>query len=621
MDFVEVYILFLQLIGILCFFLLCLLTLKRNQTRFRFEWFSISVLFFWVFLLCQLLILNQYNMLIVSYTYHSSLFLSSIFYCFFLFYSCKGTIERNLMGTIVISFIILVAVLLKYYSYDTFFSYFSLIYPAFCAISFHLLSIWSLRIQNERRGLILFWSWMIQLFFIVFVGINVIKNPIIPLPKNLRPIIQIFAQLLWFVVIYLMNESFWKLIKWIRSVKHLPYESLLKSLHGLTVLFGFLILFFFGHQINFFHFILAYVFIDIPILFFLYRLLQDKNLQNQSNLIVKEYRKFIAFNPNAAGLLDNTGQIELLNHAGEELFNISCQDAVSTKFDELVGKSEDLDWLDTILTTILNKRYIQFSLEIPIQNKAKRRNMKVTLYLLSSDDETSASNFVFSMIDETESKEQVTSKDQLLGLVSHELRTPLTIISESIQLLKKQDERANTNELQHQILDIATRNIEKMTNLIEQIVKMDKIKTGNFPYRFKKNNIHKLLKVLVSDYQIIAENKNLTFVLKLESRKEDIIFDELSMIEVVSNLIRNAIENTTSGTITIGTFAASREINVFVQDTGRGIREEDIPKIFDPFTPDLGLYICKTIIEDHGGQIFVESKLGKGSRFLFSLPG
>lgn len=618
LNFLEIYVLFLQITGILSFIFLCRLAQNENRTRFRFDWLSLSILFFWIHYLCRFLLIFDQNYLIVVYLIPLSLAMSLLMYLFFLLLSCQDHTERNLMGTLIVVFIVVNVILFQYTPHHMFFYYFTLIFPLFCVLSFHLLSNWSLRLQNEKRRLILFWSWSIKLFFIVCLGNNLAKNLRLALTPYQKKLVDFSANLLWLIVIYVMNESFWNLIKWIRGTNKLSNEIVLKTLHFLVLIAGFLVVLFWGKSVPPIAIMIIYSFLTLPLLFFLYQQLLIKNCQKTVKKIEQEYRKFIHYNPSPSGILNHNGEIEVLNPAAEILFETKEIEAIGKRFDVILGRENDPLWMVTLLKTALHKQLVQFSVDSHSLNRAKKRNLKVTIYQLTEELELQNSKFVFSMIDETEAKEIVISKDQMIGLVSHELRTPLTVISESVQLLKK---RENNDEVQKQIIDIASRNIEKMTDLINQILNLEKIKSGKFPYQFKKNNIHKLLITLISDFQLVVENKKITFELNLESRKEELVFDEPSITEVISNLIRNAVNHTEQGNIIIGTFATNQDINVFVQDSGTGIKEEDISKIFEPFNPGLGLFVCKTIMEDHHGQIFVESKWGKGSRFTISLPG
>lgn len=620
MNFILIYVQFLQLVGVFSFFLLCIPAQNGNRTRYHFDWLGLSMLFFFLAILSQFLISIDLTYLILIYVYKISLLISFVLYSVFLFISSQGKSERNAMGLFIILFVVLTVAHYVFYPIDVFLQIFLISYPLFCAFTFHFLGQWSLRIQIEKRGLIIFWSWSIKLFFIFYAWLSFISRSNRYIPETIRPQILFYSQIIWLVLILIMNESFWNMIVWIRGLKTLSRNILVKSLYVLLLLLGFLVVFRYSPSFNICLFLLVYSSLNFPLLFYMFHFLQGADTTKQRIQLEREYRHFSEFNPIAVGLLDDSGVVESLNPSGQNIFGCSEKEVLGKRFDELIGKSNDQDWLKTILSTTSKKQSMQFSIDLPSQKKGKKRNMKIILYPLSIEDYLN-NHFVFSMIDDTEIKEKVTTKDQLIGLVSYELRTPLTVISESVQLLKKYEERQDTKELRIQILDIASRNIEKMSSRIEQILKMEKISNGKFPYKFSRNNIHKLIRSLVADFQAIAANKNVSFILKLESRKEEIVFDEIGITEVLSNLINNAINNTSAGTITIGTSGSPNEINVYVQDTGDGISEDKLSKIFEPFSPGLGLSICKTIIHDHNGQIYVESKLGKGSRFLFSLPG
>ena len=133
--------------------------------------------------------------------------------------------------------------------------------------------------------------------------------------------------------------------------------------------------------------------------------------------------------------------------------------------------------------------------------------------------------------------------------------------------------------------------------------------------------------------KLMSQQKNLSFSVEFASDLQKIKFDRDKIIQVLTNLVVNAIKFTKQGKIKIITKKQKNMILVAVQDTGTGIAKEDIPKIFQTFQQHpipqekkvkgrtgLGLAISKWIIDQHNGKIWVESEFGKGSKFCFSLP-
>jgi signal transduction histidine kinase len=130
----------------------------------------------------------------------------------------------------------------------------------------------------------------------------------------------------------------------------------------------------------------------------------------------------------------------------------------------------------------------------------------------------------------------------------------------------------------------------------------------------------------------VAEQKNLDFLLELDQGLPQVKFDRDKITQVLTNLVNNAIKFTEKGSIRIQTARKNDAIVVSVQDTGIGIKEEDMPRVFIRFEQldtgmtrktggaGLGLSICKEIIERHNGKIWVDTKFGGGSTFNFTLP-
>ena len=224
-------------------------------------------------------------------------------------------------------------------------------------------------------------------------------------------------------------------------------------------------------------------------------------------------------------------------------------------------------------------------------------------------------------------------KTEFLSNVSHELRTPLMSIQGAVELLldisgKKSNKTDNSN-----LLEIIQRNSERMSDLIKDLLDFSKIEKGSFEIIKKKISIGNVIKEVVKEMTPIVEKKGLSFKHRIQREIPEILADPDRIKQVLINLIDNAIKFTPSGgEITVGTKVHDKFIEIFVQDTGIGIAPNQHEKIFEKFYQvdgsttrqysgvGLGLAIAKSIVELHGGDIWVESQLGKGSKFIFTLP-
>ncbi|HEY82745.1 MAG TPA: PAS domain S-box protein [Dehalococcoidia bacterium] len=219
---------------------------------------------------------------------------------------------------------------------------------------------------------------------------------------------------------------------------------------------------------------------------------------------------------------------------------------------------------------------------------------------------------------------------QLLANVSHELRTPLTSIRGFISTLLRADV-SWSNEEQRDFLQTVDQEAGRLTRLISDLLDMSRLDSGAYQLRREKYHLAEIVKSASSRLASLTAKHRLQ--LKLPTELPLILADKDGIGQVLTNLVDNAVKYSPEDTeITIEAHLTGDEITVSVIDQGEGIPAELLDKVFDRFYQaesivsgrksgtGLGLSICKGIIEAHGGRIWVESKLGEGSRFSFSLP-
>ena len=223
-------------------------------------------------------------------------------------------------------------------------------------------------------------------------------------------------------------------------------------------------------------------------------------------------------------------------------------------------------------------------------------------------------------------------KSAFVGIVSHELRTPLTPIKTLVENLLD-GVGGSLSEQQHHYLSRIQANADRLTRMLNELLDLSKIEAGKIELRPTVLSIQELLADVLEVLQPLAQQKSITMEVTSIDGIPKVHADRDKLYEVLANLVDNAIKFTPSGgRILIGTKVLDdRYITVEVSDTGCGIPEEDLPKIFDKFYrvqsvsanhagAGLGLAIAKGLIELHGGTIGVESTSGKGSHFYFTVP-
>src|SRR6202171_602208 len=224
----------------------------------------------------------------------------------------------------------------------------------------------------------------------------------------------------------------------------------------------------------------------------------------------------------------------------------------------------------------------------------------------------------------------LTTREEFLAIVSHDLRNPLNHISMAAQNLL--EEPGDSKEVQA-IASSINRSAGEMLRLIQDLLDIERIAIGKLILHYEKHDISKIIKEVVGDFQRDAAATEITLTAKPEAECDDVVCDRSRVVQVLSNLIGNAIKFTPAkGQICVScaqTGPERKDLQVSVSDTGAGIAPEKIGTIFERFSQinsqdrrgiGLGLYIAKMMVEEHPGRIWVESKLGEGSVFHFTLP-
>ncbi|MFC1508157.1 ATP-binding protein [Candidatus Omnitrophota bacterium] len=243
---------------------------------------------------------------------------------------------------------------------------------------------------------------------------------------------------------------------------------------------------------------------------------------------------------------------------------------------------------------------------------------------------------VSNAIDKALKFEEVKKLSQLkldfISTVSHELRSPLSSVREATNLLLDKIP-GKINSEQERFLTIAKNNIDRVLRLINELLDVSKLEAGKIDMQRNYQDICSVAKNAYETLRMDADKKSVKLSLKMPDEKINMWFDRDQIIRVFVNLIGNAIKCTQqNGMVNIKLEDLDKFIEVSVIDNGRGIAEEDIENVFNKFYSvvkvksegikgtGLGLPIAKEIVELHRGRIWVNSELGRGTRFSFTLP-
>ena len=228
-------------------------------------------------------------------------------------------------------------------------------------------------------------------------------------------------------------------------------------------------------------------------------------------------------------------------------------------------------------------------------------------------------------------KETMEAKSQFLSMASHELRTPLTSIKEGIRLVL-QGKNSQLDDRQRKFLGLAQRNVDRLARLINNILNFQKLDSGKIDFNMQENDANEVIREIKETMTTLANDKKLSLITELDESLPIVKFDWDEIMQVLINLVSNAIKFTDQGGVTITSAKEGNTIRISVQDTGPGIKEEDLPRLFHEFEQltdvgnrkpggsGLGLVISKKIIERHNGKIWAESEYGKRTTFHFVLP-
>ena len=234
---------------------------------------------------------------------------------------------------------------------------------------------------------------------------------------------------------------------------------------------------------------------------------------------------------------------------------------------------------------------------------------------------------------------------EFVANASHELRTPLThiygfarscvkdlnkYVFPKVQAADRKTQRAVNEVIES--LDIIVDEGERMANLIRDMLDLAKIEAGKLEWDMRPLSVIELIERATATTAYLYEQKNLELIKDYEAGLPEIVGDWDSLIRVLLNLLSNAVKFTEQGSVTCKATQRKGELVVSVIDTGIGIAVADHGRVFEPFAQagdphtgrskgtGLGLPISKQIVEHHGGRIWLESELGKGSTFSFTLP-
>lgn len=330
---------------------------------------------------------------------------------------------------------------------------------------------------------------------------------------------------------------------------------------------------------------------------------------------------------------DLSGRIVLANKKAKFLFG---KDLISKKFDEAIPLVAEGDMASISIRESLSDESSAGVEVFHIDDDQVKSSFIFKTGVINGEGAESI-GYVVTLTDITERKrtekrlqDALTAKSRFTAMVSHELKSPLSVVKEGISMVKD-GLAGKVNDKQKKFLKLADGAADRLRTLINDILDFEKLGAGKMTFDVKMGDMNEIVLDVAASMEMLAHKRGLKLELKAEKKLPKLRFDRDRIYQVISNLVSNALKYTKKGTITIETVKEGSEVHVCVHDTGRGIRREDMPKLFSEFErieetfsaergTGLGLVISKNIVEKLGGAMWATSEYGKGSTFGFMLP-
>jgi PAS domain S-box-containing protein len=335
---------------------------------------------------------------------------------------------------------------------------------------------------------------------------------------------------------------------------------------------------------------------------------------------------------------DLNGMITSWNHGAEKIFGYSAQETIGRHITIIIPEDR-LDEETVIINKIRKGESVSHFETIRKRKDGREINISLTVSPIKDKNGKviGASKVARDITEkvEVEKQRQLFTqrlqeinhyKDEFMAMASHELKTPLTVIKANLQILEHKMQDDNKIYFVNKTLN----QVNKLTNLISDLLDVSKIQTGALELNRTNFELVPFLTEIIESIQQTSPNHEITLTVK--NKKLMVRGDRDRLEQVVINILTNAIKYSPNGKkVTVDAGIKDEQIIVEITDFGIGIPEDDLDKVFTRFFrvrglastfagSGIGLYISSEIIKRHGGNMWVESEINKGSTFYFSIP-
>jgi len=355
--------------------------------------------------------------------------------------------------------------------------------------------------------------------------------------------------------------------------------------------------------------------------------------RSAENFVEEKFRLAVEACPSGMVMTDSVGVIVLVNSATERLFGYRREELVGRRMEILVPERLRGEYMKQCAVFALHPqaRRVQPNRELfGLRRDATEFPAEVWLNPIHTSDRL----FVLSVIvDISERKRMDRLKDEFVSTVSHELRTPLTSIAGSLGLLIG-GAAGKLPEAALRLLGIAQTNSKRLVRLINDILDIEKIESGQVIFNFKRIEVRALLEQVIEANRAYADGFGVRVRLDPASKAGEALADPDRLAQVITNLLSNAIKfSPRDGEVAVATAQRAERVRISVRDHGNGIPPEFKTRIFEKFAQadatdarqkggtGLGLSIVREIVARLGGEVGFDDAVGGGTVFYVELPG
>jgi two-component system phosphate regulon sensor histidine kinase PhoR len=317
-------------------------------------------------------------------------------------------------------------------------------------------------------------------------------------------------------------------------------------------------------------------------------------------------------------IVDELGRVQLVNPAAFKMFSISVPNPIGKPLIEVVRHHQPEEMWQRCRTTG-EAQMVDFEVGHRLSLEGIATSLSPAI--------TGSTLLLFQ--DLTHQRQTEAMRRDFISNVSHELRTPLAALkalTETLQSGALEDPPAA-----HRFVEQMETEVDSLSLMVNELLELSRIESGRVPLNVEPTPPLNIVNPAVERLQLQAERAGLTLSIECADDLPLVRADSTRVQQVVVNLLHNAVKFTPKGgRVTVSVTKQDRDILFAISDTGIGIAAEDLPRIFERFYKvdrsratsgtGLGLAIARHLVEAHGGKIWAESKVGKGSTFYFTIP-